>query len=94
MLCQSRLWWGDSSPGDILVHGDRRRWVQDGVVCHMGAAEVARKCLPILGAGGALKPHAGHLGRVFTHSSDLTPSLGPHHLDDKVTVDLGKQTAL
>lgn len=44
--------WGDSSPGDVLMDGDHRRWVRDGVVGRMGAAEVARRWLPNLGVWG------------------------------------------
>lgn len=39
--------------------------MQDGVVDHLGAAEVDRRWLPNLGAGWALKLHAELLGRVF-----------------------------
>lgn len=68
----------------------------DGVVGCMGAAEVARRWLSNLGARGALKPHAGHLGRVFkvTRSLDRVPNLGSCHLDNTATGDLGKHTPL
>ena len=47
--------------------------MRDGVVGCMGAAEVARRWLPNLGAGGSLKPHIGHLGGV---SRSLVPWIG------------------